>query len=613
MDIRAIVTMQAIILAAGMGKRLGDLTRYDTKCMLTVAGRRLVDRAVDSISKAGIRDIVVVIGYMGDRLSEYLEERYSDSDLRFTFVENRDYATTNNIYSLHLARSYLESDDTILLESDIVFDPELIPRLVSMPERDVVVVADYRDWMDGTVVECDDDGSITRFVEKREMDYDSLDRYHKTVNVYKFSKEFSRDVYVPLLETYMSTFGTNNYYEIVLKVVVEISNTSLSAFEVGDMPWYEIDDAQDYDIATAIFSEGDEKYRIMMSKYGGYWRYDGLLDYVYLVNPYFPPERYLRKMENRYRELLGSYPSGEDVQNLNAARMFGIDQGYILTGNGASELINAIGRITSGTMAVGVPTFNEYIRCFEHCGLREIDNSEHDFGCDKGRYLSALDGTDCLCIVSPDNPSGAMLSKEDMMEILTASKDKGVRLIVDESFIDFAERDIRYTLLDNDILKGHPNLIVVKSIGKSFGVAGLRLGVIACSDPEVIASVRRNMQVWNVNSFGEYFLQTFNLFASDYWDACDRIAEERARLDSMLSRIPRIRTYRSQANFIMFSIDGVDSRKVCVDVLERHNIILKDLSTKDHFDGRSYIRVAVRDRDDNDRLISALMDVLSKM
>ena len=190
--------MQAIILAAGMGRRLGELTKNNTKCMLEVNGRRLIDRFIDQLSKYNLHRIVIVVGYEGKKLVEYISNRYPN--LNISFVNNPIYDKTNNIYSLALAKDLLCEDDTILMESDLIFDDGMLDLLVNNPERDLALVAKYENWMDGTMVKIDDQQRILQFIPKQGFCYTEADEYYKTVNIYKFSREFAMRQYVPFLE-----------------------------------------------------------------------------------------------------------------------------------------------------------------------------------------------------------------------------------------------------------------------------------------------------------------------------------------------------------------------------------------------------------------------------
>ena len=602
--------MQALMLAAGMGKRLGKYTNNNTKCMVEVAGKKLIDRAIEAVEEAGINKMILVVGYEGQNLIDYIKANYADSQMQFKFIYNKDYATSNNIYSFYLAKDYVVKDDTVLLESDLIYDKSLIRKMMTVKHKNLVAVARYKSWMDGTVVTCDDEGHITQFIDKADMNFELIGDYYKTVNVYKLSKQFCKNVYIPFLEAYMKAYGLNSYYETTLKVVAHLSKTQLNAYEIGDMPWYEIDDAQDLDIANAMFSKGKAKYDLLISKFGGYWRYDSMMDFCYLVNPYFPTKEFTAKMQREFPVLLGAYPSGLNMQNMNAERIFGVDQDNILVGNGASELINALGLVTKGKIAVGVPTFNEYVRCFRNCEIVYVDNSKWNYGLNIQAYKDICNEVDMLCVVTPDNPSGAMLTKEQALDLAEYAAKTNTVLLLDESFADFAEPDKKYTLMDNAILQKYPNLIVVKSIGKSFGVAGLRLGVVASADKKLLSEMRKYMQIWNINSFAEYYLQTYNLFAKDYASACEKIAVERNRMIKEINKMDNIEAYPSQANYIMVNLGDYSSYDFCVEALDKYNILLKDLSSKNYFNGKNFIRVAVKDTKENNAFLKAIKNIL---
>lgn len=601
--------MQVVMLAAGMGKRLAKFTQNNTKCMVEVAGRKLIDFAIDSIKLAGIKRFVVVVGYKAENLKKYLIEKYNN-ELELVFIENNQYDTTNNIYSFFLAKNELVKDDTILLESDIIFDSSIIKQVVESKDKNCAVVAKYESWMDGTCVDIDKNNDIKKFYSKEDVSFKKMSSLYKTVNIYKFSREFLVSYYLPFLEAYIKGQGLDAYYETTLKVICSLPGVSLKAFQIGKLPWYEIDDAQDLDIANVLFSHGKDKYNLLMSKFGGYWRYGNILDFCYLVNPYFPPNKLIEKLSVDLPTLISQYPSGENIQNLNAERMFGVDRKYILVGNGAAELINSLGHITNGSVAVNCPSFNEYMRCFKHCNINKIQNFLNDFKLSLDEIKESLKSNDVVAIVSPDNPSGYMLSKDDIFDILDFAKKVNKKVIIDESFVDFANKEKRFTLLDNSILEKYPNLIVIKSISKSYGIPGLRLGVMATSDEELIKKVRDDMQVWNINSFAEYYLQIYNLFSKDYLKSCDLIALERSRVINELSKIKSIKVYDSEANYLMVDLGSTNSYEFCVNVLEESNILLKDLSSKDGFDNRNFVRIAIRDMKDNDLLIKTIAKIL---
>ena len=596
--------MQALMLAAGMGKRLGAYTNNQTKCMVKVGGRTLLEHAADALRMAGIRKFVLVVGYEGEKLIAFAKEKLPDFEL--DFIVNEDYASTNNIYSLYLARQKLVEDDTILLESDLIYEPRLIRELAEAEAPNMVAVAKYEQWMDGTMTIVGEDGVIREFVEKKDFTFASADRYYKTVNVYKFSRAFSRDQYEPFLSAYIRAYGENQYYEMVLKALAHLPFAGLKAYDVGQMKWYEIDDVQDLDIANTIFASDEERLRAYELHFGGYWRYGSLRDFCYLVNPYFPPKKMLDQMLFFSPTLLTQYPSGMRVQKLLAGKMFGVKEEYLLVGNGAAELINTLGRTMRGRTALSVPAFNEYIRCFPDCEIVPISGASHDFRFDLDELKTAARSCDNLILINPDNPSGAFLRREEVIELAEECLTHGARLIVDESFVDFAEKEKRFTLLDSVVLERYPNLLVMKSISKSYGVPGLRLGVCASGDRAWIEQMRGLLPVWNINSFAEYFFQIYGLYASQYEAACDEIVIRRREMSERLAGYSFLTPYPSQANYIMCRVDGMSSWELVNRLLKEDDLLLKDLSAKNGFDGQSFIRIAVRDASDNEALYRAL-------
>ena len=235
--------MQAVILAAGMGRRLGELTGDNTKCMLEVNGVKLIDRALACLSELNLSRVVLVVGYKGENVKRYVGNNYKGMEV--VYVDNPIYDKTNNIYSLYLAKDYLVAEDTLLLESDLIYEPAVLHRIVENDYPNLALVDKYESWMDGTVVLLNDEGKIKNFISKRDFKYSDIDHYYKTVNIYKFSKEFSATHYVPFLKAYCQALGRNEYYEQVLKVITLLDDSPLKALPLQGEQWYEIDDIQE--------------------------------------------------------------------------------------------------------------------------------------------------------------------------------------------------------------------------------------------------------------------------------------------------------------------------------------------------------------------------------
>ena len=608
--------MQAIILAAGMGRRLGDLTKENTKCMVPVNGVRLIDRLLGQLSGLSLKRVIIVVGYKGQELKDYIGHRYDDQ-LKIAYAENPIYDKTNNIYSLSLVKRQLQEDDTLLIESDLIFSDSLFQMIIADPYPNLALVAKYESWMDGTMVRLDADNNIVNFVPKKAFKYEDIDSYYKTVNIYKFSRDFSQQKYVPFLEAYCHALGNNEYYEQVLRVITLLDHAELKALPIGNEKWYEIDDIQDLDIAETIFAEGDEMLHRFNYRYGGHWRFPKMLDYCYLVNPYFPTKRMKDELRSSFDTLLTEYPSGMFVNSLLAGKYFGIRQDYVVVGNGAAELIKSLmERLLAGpsTGKVGVvyPTFEEYPHRLkqEDIVAFQPDNRDLKYTEDDLIAFYTGKGISSLLLINPDNPSGNFISMAGLQKLLAWSKTQQIQLIVDESFVDFSDDFEHNTLLRNETLADNPQLVVMKSISKSYGVPGLRLGILASSDVALIKWIKKDISIWNINSFAEFYMQIFGKYESDYLAACRKFIAERRRFEVLLREIPYMRVLPTQANYFCIELtDKYSSAELTKLLLERYNIMVKDCDSKNGLKGRNFIRISVRSQQDNDQLIAALKEL----
>ena len=602
--------MQAIILAAGMGKRLKELTQNNTKCMVQVNGVSLIDRLLHQLDGRKLSRVVIVVGYEGQKLMDYIGTL--DIQTTIVYVNNPIYDKTNNIYSLALAKDWLCQEDTLLFESDLIFEDEVIDLLVN-DQRDTLALVDrYESWMDGTCVKLSEDDSIVEFVPGKRFKFEERDEYYKTVNIYKFSRHFSQTHYVPFLEAYSSALGNNEYYEQVLRVIAMLDDPGIKAKRLNGQMWYEIDDVQDLDIASSMFApDDDQRLSLIQGRYGGYWRYPRLKDFCYLVNPYFPPKKLVDEIKSSFEVLLTQYPSGMRVNSLLAARNFGVHQENILVGNGAAELIKSLMGRFEGATGIIRPTFEEYPNRY---GGEQVvftpDNDDFSYTADDIMDFFGDKDIRNLIVVNPDNPTGNYIPKADLLRLTDWAGAQNIRLVVDESFADFSV-ELNNSLLDQALLEGHPWLYVMKSISKSYGVPGLRLGVLASGDQETIAGMKKDVAIWNINSFGEFYLQIEQKYEKDYAAALERIRAERNRFEEALAGIPGIRVIPSQANYVMVELQtGMSARELTRRLLTNHSILVKDLSSKVRRQDKQYLRLAVRDTQDNDQLIAALKQEL---
>ena len=601
--------MQAIILAAGMGKRLKELTQNNTKCMVKVNGVTLIDRMLHQIEKQNLSRIIIVVGYEGQKLIDYIGTL--DIKTPVVFIDNPIYDKTNNIYSLALAKEWLLKEDTLLFESDLIFEDSVLDALVSDPRETLALVDKYESWMDGTCVKLGEDDTIEAFVPGKKFKFKDIKDYYKTVNLYKFSKQFSETHYVPFLNAYQAALGENEYYEQVLRVITMLDEPVIKAKRLEGQRWYEIDDIQDLDIAESIFTpDEDERVRLLQGRYGGYWRYPKLLDFCYLVNPYFPPEKMKDELRANFDTLLTEYPSGMRVNSLLAAKNFSVHQENILVGNGAAELIKSLMSYLKGTVGFIRPTFDEYPNRYDRSNSVDFtpDNKDYSYTAEDLIAYFSQHKVNNLIVVNPDNPSGNYIPKAGLLHLIEWSKKEGMRLVIDESFVDFAD-ETDNTIIDQIILSKNPHLFVMKSISKSYGVPGLRLGVLASGDAETIIKMKKDVAIWNINSFGEFYMQIEEKYKKDYVAALVKIRAERARFQAELGKIKGVRVIPSQANFVMVELEeGINPKELLKILLIKHNLLIKELTTKTN--GRNYLRLAVRNTEDNNVLINAMKEEL---
>ena len=467
--------------------------------------------------------------------------------------------------------------------------------------------------MDGTCVKLGEDDSIEAFIPGKKLKFNESKNYYKTVNLYKFSKHFSKSHYVPFLDAYQSALGQNENYEQVLRVITILDDPEIKAKRLTGQRWYEIDDIQDLDIAESIFTpDEDERVRLLQGRYGGYWRYPKLLDFCYLVNPYFPPEKMKDELRANFDTLLTEYPSGMYVNSLLAAKSFGVHQENILVGNGAAELIKSLMGYLNGNVGFIRPTFDEYPNRYDRSTSIDFIPANEDYSYtadDIVRFFADKDIQN-LVVINPDNPSGNYIPKKDLLRLIDWGRNKGIKLIIDESFVDFADEEDS-SIIEQEILSSNPHLYVMKSISKSYGVPGLRLGVLASGDTATIGKMKKDVSIWNINSFAEFYMQIEEKYKNDYSEALAQLRAERARFQKELAKIKGVRVIPSQANYVMVELEkGISPKELLKTLLIKYNLLIKELTTKTN--GRNYLRLAVRNTKDNDVLITAMKKELGK-
>ena len=315
-------------------------------------------------------------------------------------------------------------------------------------------------------------------------------------------------------------------------------------------------------------------------------------------------------MRANFDILLTEYPSGMRVNSLLAAKNFGVHQENIIIGNGAAELIKSLMGYLNGRVGFIRPTFDEYPNRYDREDSVDYTPMNEDYSYTADSIMDYFKDKNIqnLIVVNPDNPSGNYIPKTELLRLIQWCGEKGIRIIIDESFVDFAD-ELDSTLIVQSILNENPHLYVMKSISKSYGVPGLRLGVLASGDADTIAQMKKDVSIWNINSFGEFYMQIEEKYKKDYSDALVKIRAERGRFQEELSKIKGVRVIPSQANYVMVELEkGISPKELLKRLLIKHNLLIKELTTKTN--GRNYLRLAIRNEKDNDLLIHAMKEEL---
>ncbi|GMQ84259.1 MAG: hypothetical protein BMS9Abin06_1033 [Gammaproteobacteria bacterium] len=236
-------TSTALLLAAGTGTRLRPLTRNAPKCLTEVGGRPILDRLVHNLRAKGINRLVVVLGHQGNQIREFL--RYKAGDMRVDYVFNPEFRTTNNLYSLWLARQQIQ-EPFLLVESDLVFDASMLDDMI-YPDR--IAISRLRSWMNGTTVVLGSGNQVAAF--HPDCNNSDTPRY-KTVNLYSLSLK-TWQAMEERLSSYVSDGRLGVYYEAVFADMVADDSLAFDAVFFDADRWYEIDTLVDLDEAEKMF------------------------------------------------------------------------------------------------------------------------------------------------------------------------------------------------------------------------------------------------------------------------------------------------------------------------------------------------------------------------
>lgn len=242
----------AIILAAGRGSRLKELSLAQPKPMTEVNKTSIISNLIRQLINLKVRHIVIVIGYLGSKLAEHILDKFS-GQAEFVFVENPIFDKTNNIYSLYLAREYM-AHGFFLLEADVYCDFEITSALINHQETDVILADSYTKGMNGTVIKVDQASFVTKMYLKKDqtVSFNFSDAL-KTLNFYKLSQRFVDTFLRERLERHIDGADVNSYYEQIVKEAID-SGYLFYGLKPPKGRWWEIDTLEDLEIAEKMFA-----------------------------------------------------------------------------------------------------------------------------------------------------------------------------------------------------------------------------------------------------------------------------------------------------------------------------------------------------------------------
>lgn len=345
--------------------------------------------------------------------------------------------------------------------------------------------------------------------------------------------------------------------------------------------------------------------RYISSLYGGFWNF-GIKDFCYLVNPYFPPSAFTKRLGLRLDELLRSYPSTNWYISSLLAKTLDLTEDQVVVGNGASELISAITNRYVDNLAIPIPTFDEYVNRAAIQGKRtSLFELGKDFVFDAERFVQHVKKTaaNSAVIINPNNPSGTLISQDSIWYLLESLRQLDL-IILDESFIDFCSSDPKPSAMER--LSEFPNLVILKSLSKVYGIAGLRLGYAATSNRDIISTLRRDVPIWSINSLGQFFLEEIGKYQKEFLHSCTAVQAATQTLYLELKSVPYLSPFPSEGNFVLCKIQTrFTSSQLTTRLFNEHKMFINDCSGKKGL-GDQFVRIASRTTEENANLVRAL-------
>lgn len=335
-----------------------------------------------------------------------------------------------------------------------------------------------------------------------------------------------------------------------------------------------------------------------------------LLDFCIPVNLHFPPAALVEMIHEHLGEILRYYPDYAEVHQQHIGEMGGLAPETIVPGNGSTEIITMLCRESRGPIVTSVPTFSRWTDLPEElqAPLYTIQRRPEDaFRLEVDEIVRRVREVDAhtLVISNPNNPTGAWLYLQEIKKLASALEDLDA-VIVDESFIDFSDLETAAMFAAQT-----PNLVVVKSMGKSLGWHGVRLGY-AVTEPRRAQAMRNRLPFWNINGLAAFVLRNVTRFKQEYRESFLRVAEDRIYMTEQLSAVSGLTIYPSKANFLFVQLpEQISGRRLRDRLLQNYGLMVRECSNKIGSSER-FLRLAVQRKAAVDSLVVALQSESAK-
>ncbi|MER7107181.1 pyridoxal phosphate-dependent aminotransferase [Streptomyces sp. NPDC000229] len=337
-----------------------------------------------------------------------------------------------------------------------------------------------------------------------------------------------------------------------------------------------------------------------------------IIDFCIPCNPYFPTPAMFERLGGRLREILTYYPSGADTITAELCQTLGLNPQTVAMGNGSTELITWIDHLlVRESLAVPVPTFGRWTDQPMETGKR-VDMmllpEAHGFRLDPDAFVRFVRArrSRTAVICNPNNPDGGLLAKDQVLALCDILQDLDL-VVVDESFLEFSDAAAGTSIVEEAVLR--PHVIVLRSLGKNFGLHGVRFGYLV-ANPALAGRIRSMLPKWNLNSFAEAVVFMLKEHRQEYEESLRRSRQDRQDMTARLSALPGLTVYPSQGNFVYVRLPvGVDGVALRDRLLTEHAVLVRECGNKVGSSSR-FLRLVVRPPQEVRHLVSALEQVL---